>query len=40
MIWQHYKKAEFQSAIRNNTEFESVSSLLNDISSNVGLATK
>ena len=38
--WQHNKKAEFQSAIRNNTEFESVSTLLNDISTNVGVASK
>ena len=38
--WQHNKKTEFQSAIRNNTEFESVSSLLNYISTNVGVAIK
>ena len=33
-------KAEFQSAISNNTEFESVSTLSNDISKNVCVATK
>ena len=38
--WQHNKKAEFQSAISNNTEFESVSTLLNDIYKNVCVATK
>ena len=37
--WQHNQKAEFQSAINNNTEFKSVSTLLNVISTNVGVAT-
>ena len=38
--WQHNKKAGFQSAISNNVEFESVCTLLNVISTNVGVATK
>ena len=38
--WQHNKKAECQSAFSNNTKFENVSTLLNDISTNVGVATK
>ena len=38
--WQHYKNAECQRANNNNTEFESVGTLLNDISANVDVEIK